>query len=55
MDAKYLLISQAMRYFLPLLSLIKKIGFILELQRDTSKVLCGIFENMDMVHKDNQG
>ena len=50
-QAEYIALLQAMRVFLPFVSLMKYIEFILELQGNTSKVLCSIFENPATVHK----
>ena len=44
-----------MRYVLHFVSLIKYIEFVLELQGDTQKVLCSLFEKKVTVHGDNQG
>ena len=54
-EAEYIALSQSMRGVLHFVSLMKEIYFILELQGDSSKVLCTIFENPDTVHGDNQG
>ena len=40
---------------LPFVSLMKEIEFVLELQGDTPKVLCSIFENPVKFYKNNQG
>ena len=44
-----------MRDVLPFISLMKEIEFVLELQGDTLKVLCSLFENTVTVHKYNKG
>ena len=43
-----------MRYVLHFFSCTKEIGFILELQGDTTKVLCSIFENPVTVPEVNE-
>ena len=53
--SEYMALFQAMRDVLPFVILMKDIKFVLELQRDTPKVLCGIFEKKVRVKKDNQG
>ena len=44
-----------MKDVLPFVSLINYIDFLLELQRDTPKVLCGIFEKLVTIHEYNKG
>ena len=53
--AEYIDIFHAMRYVLPLVSLLNEIEFILKFQGDTPTVLCIIFKNPFTVLKDNQG
>ena len=42
---------QGMRDVLPFVSLMKEIEFLLEIQRETPKVLCSIFKNPVTVYK----
>ena len=42
-EAEYIALSQSMRGVLHFVSLMKEIYFILELQGDSSKVLCNLF------------
>ena len=53
-EAGYIALSAAMRGFLPFVSLMKEIEFVLEIQGDTPKVLCSPFENPVTVYEDNR-
>ena len=55
MGDEYIMLSCSMRDVLYFVSLVKEIGFTLELQRYTLKFLCGNFEKLVTVNKDNQG
>ena len=55
MEAEYIDLSQAMRYVLPFVSLMKEIEFVLKLQGDTLTIMCSIFKNPITFHEDNQG
>ena len=54
-EAKCIAISKSMRDILPFVSIMKKIGFILELQGGDRKVLCSISKNPITFYEDNQG
>ena len=54
-EVGYIALSQTMRGVLPFVSLMKKIEFVLKLQRDTLAVLCSLFGNPFTVYKYNQG
>ena len=55
MDDDYISLYQAMRCLLPFVSMMNERGFLLKLQRDTSKIMRSILENPARVNKDNQG
>ena len=54
-EAEYIALSQAMRYALPFVSLMKDIKLVLKLQGYTPTVLCSILEKPVTVYEDNQG
>ena len=55
MGSEYITLFQAMRGVLRIVSLMKEIIFLLELQRDTTKALCILFKTTVTVHEDSQG
>ena len=55
MEAKYIVLSQAIRDIFPLTRPMKEFGLVLELKIDIPKFLWINFENTVTVHKDNQG
>ena len=55
MEEECIVLSEVMKVALPFLINMKKIGVLVDLQKNTLKVLCSLFETPIKSHKDNQG
>ena len=55
MEAEYIALYKYTRGVLPFVSIKKQIWFILEIQRDTPKVMCSLSRKLVKVQEENQG